>query len=532
VRQQLAAGDDKRITIGISLARDAIYAAGRRKYGCALADNDFEAAFDFLCLDWVKLVLRKKGVREEALTRFSNIYGEGITIPVVNNIPGNPVINKRLSLRQGDRPSGVWFCYGIDPLLAYLEKRLQGILIHSIPVHGPVLQGQELPLPPLETRYKVIGYLDDCKPAITSKAEFQLVDTACSLFERSSGCKLHRNPATNKCKVFIIGRWKGLLQQEDIPLPYLKITDHLDYLGCKLYANYSTTRRENGEQLKKKVKDQIGGWKAGKFLPFTSRPWSINTYCLSKIWYKAACLDLRMGDSDAITSSVKGWLYQDMLMKPQEMMIYREVELGGLGLFNVKAKSMATLIHTFLAQAVSPLFPTNHYLNSLYRWHVLGQRDVPDPGRPPYYTLAFFSVIKDVHFNTPLNIIWITLKQWNQLLLERGVTHTSDDTESPPILLSSRLEESNPSVDFSNSYRLSRLFGLSPEQKSFLFKLLQNILPSKERLHRAGKVPLPPCSFCEVQQDTTGQRNHCSSPSFPVQSGRQLDHQGYHSAQF
>jgi hypothetical protein len=178
-------------------------------------------------------------------------------------------------------------------------------------------------------------------------------------------------------------------------------------------------------------------------------------------------------------------------------------------MFNVKARSMATLIHTFLAQAVSPLFPTNHYLNSLYRWHVLGQRDVPDPGRPPYYTLAFFSVIKDVHFNTPLNIIWITLKQWNQLLLERGVTHTSDDTESPPILLSSRLEESNPSEDFSNSYRLSRLFGLSPEQKSFLFKLLQNILPSKERLHRAGKVPLPSCSFCEVQQDTTDHMLDC-----------------------
>ena len=82
---------------------------------------------------------------------------------------------------------------------------------------------------------------------------------------------------------------------------------------------------------------------------------------------------------------------------------------------------MATLINTFLAQDVSPLFPTNHYLNSLYKWHVLGQRDIPDPGCPPYYIVAFFSVIKDVHFSTPLNIIWITLKQWNQLLLEHEI---------------------------------------------------------------------------------------------------------------
>ena len=256
-QQQLASGDDRRITFGISLARDAIYAATKRKQGCGLAD--------------------KKGLAEEALVRFSSIYREGITIPVINNVPGKAIINKRLSLRQGDRPSGVWFCYGIDPLLVYLEKRLLGILIHSLPVHGPVLQGQAVPLPPLETRYKVQGYLDDCKPAITSMAEFPLVDTACCLFEKSSGCKLHRNPATHKCKVMVLGRWKGALQQEDIPLPYLKLTDHLVYLGCKLYADYSSTRRENGELMKKKVRDQIGSWKSGKFLPLTSRPWSLNT---------------------------------------------------------------------------------------------------------------------------------------------------------------------------------------------------------------------------------------------------------------
>ena len=62
---QLAAGDDRRITFGISLARDAIYAASKRKEGCGLADNDFEAAFDFLCLEWVKQVLRRRGLLKQ-----------------------------------------------------------------------------------------------------------------------------------------------------------------------------------------------------------------------------------------------------------------------------------------------------------------------------------------------------------------------------------------------------------------------------------------------------------------------------------
>ena len=97
-----------------------------------------------MCLEWVKLVLKKKGLAEEVLARFSNFYEGGITIPIINNIPGKPVPNNRLSLRQGDRPSGVWFCYGIDPLLVYLEKRLQGILVHSLPVHGPALHGPRI----------------------------------------------------------------------------------------------------------------------------------------------------------------------------------------------------------------------------------------------------------------------------------------------------------------------------------------------------------------------------------------------------
>ena len=37
----------------------------------------------------------------------------------------------------------------------YLERRLQGILIHSLPAHGTELNYQAGPLSPLETRYGV-----------------------------------------------------------------------------------------------------------------------------------------------------------------------------------------------------------------------------------------------------------------------------------------------------------------------------------------------------------------------------------------
>ena len=61
-----------------------------------------------------------------------------------------------------------------------------------------------------------------------------------------------------------------------------------------------------------------------------------------------------------------------MLEKPQEMVSYRQVEFGGLGLNCVRTKAMAMLIYTFIAQAISPRFITNQYHNSLFRWNVLG----------------------------------------------------------------------------------------------------------------------------------------------------------------
>ena len=189
------------------------------------------------------------------------------------------------------------------------------------------------------------------------------------------------------------------------------------------------------------------------------------------------------------------------------------MELGGLGVHCVKTRAMAMLIHTFLAQAISPRFANNQYHTYLYKWHVLEERDFPYPGRPPFYSTTFFNLIKDVKENTPLNVAWVSVKQWYQLLLERGVTHSSDNPDAPPVLLKSRLEDRYPDLDLSGSYRLSRVFGLAPEQKSFTFKMLQSLLPTRDRLARIGKVQSSNCIFCDGIPDSTEHLLTCSHSS-------------------
>ena len=247
--QQLVGGGDRRIHHGIALAWDAIYATGMARHGCGILDTDLIAAFDWMVMPWVQLVLSKKGMCEEAIERITNLYTNNVSVIVVNNVVGKMIPNIRLSIRQGDKPSMEWFTYGIDPVITYLERRLVGILTHSLHTQGPLPSLRSLPLPPQEVRYKVIAYAEDVKPAITSMQEFVLVDKAMRIFEKSSGCKMHRDPTTDKRKFLPLGRWRGTLTHEDFPCNFFFLSDHLDMHGVTLKATYSATRKVNGDEL-------------------------------------------------------------------------------------------------------------------------------------------------------------------------------------------------------------------------------------------------------------------------------------------
>ena len=223
-------------------------------------------------------------------------------------------------------------------------------------------------------------------------AEFALVDKAAKLFELSSGCVLHRDPVVGKCKVLPLGRWRGTLQQEDLQFQYMKLCDTLSMVGVELMATWQSTRKVNNDELQKRVQTCIGSWKSGKFMPLVSRPFSINTYCTSKVWFRTGSVDLRVGDVTAITSKLKSYCYQDLLQKPSEVLLYRRPEEGGLGLHHLQSKALAHLISPFIQTAASPKFRNSLFHSWMFRFHVQGETNLPDPGYTPYYDQKFFNV--------------------------------------------------------------------------------------------------------------------------------------------
>ena len=250
-------------------------------------------------------------------------------------------------------------------------------------------------------------------------------------------------------------------------------------VGVELTASWQSTRKLNNDDIQERVQKCIGSWKSGKFMPLVCRPHSINTYCLSKVWFRASSVDLRVLDISAINSKVKSYVYQDLFQKPSEVTLFRGVQDGGLGLHHLQSKAQAHLIATFMQTAVGKRFQQSLFHSWLFRYHVEEQTDLPNPGLTPYYNLHFFQLIREVKEKTPLNPTYMSVNEWYKYLLERNVVKREIDQEGRQELITCKVEETHPGVFWSESYRLSRIHGLSPTSKSFLLKLIHTLLPSK-----------------------------------------------------
>jgi hypothetical protein len=267
-------------------------------------------------------------------------------------------------------------------------------------------------------------------------------------------------------------------------------------VGVELRSTFMQTRKVNGDMLQSRVVNTINPWKSGRFMPLTLRPYSANTYVMSKVWFKYSTINLRVQDITNINSSVKSWLYQDCFEKPSELDLYRQPQDGGLGLFNVKMRSLACLIRTFLETATNPNFRHSLYHVLLYRYHVLGETSLPNPGVPPFYDENFFATIRHYHETSPLNIAVMTIKQWYSVLMEDRVLMSQATEDNPQLLLPVRAEILSPTTDRSNSWRLSRIKGVESKLTAFLFKL-HHLLATQDRVSRLrGEDGI--CNVCHV----------------------------------
>ena len=229
-----------------------------------------------------------------------------------------------------------------------------------------------------------------------------------------------------------------------------------------------------------------------------SRPWSINSYALSKIWHRAHTVDLRTIDINKINSKVKSWLFQDQLEKPEECVLYRPIYKGGLGMHNIKIRSNSLLIKTFLETAVNPMYQHSLFHSLIYRFYILNDDTIENPPQLPHFlSESIINNIKYVKENTPLNVERMSVSQWYRVLLENEIMERNNQGYLD--LIKVRAEISSPATDWDVTWRRARLRGIGPEALSFVWKMIHNVLPTEARLARILPNSSEFCKFCPNQ---------------------------------
>ena len=118
----------------------------------------------------------------------------------------------------------------------------------------------------------------------------------------------------------------------------------------------------------------------------------------------------------------------------------------------------------------------------------------------PYYDQMFFNVIRDVKQDGSLRISTMTTSMWYRVILESTVTHAvglSGTRELRPC----KVEEKHPENDWERIWTYLIIPGLPSDLTSFLWLMLHNLLPTKERLFRLNmpNINENTCDLCNTE---------------------------------
>ena len=259
---------------------------------------------------------------------------------------------------------------------------------------------------------------------------------------------------------------------------------------------------KNADVVTEKVKKMSGMWRASCFMALIDRAHAVNCKILSKIWFSTSSIPLRQDDIRHINAAIRSWILQDQIShRLSNLIMYRGIEDGGLGLLHVQSRSEAHLIRTFLEMAGNPNFRRSDLNVALLRQRVLGEAGQSAiPG--PYYNASFFKMLASLKEKCGMeDICSLSLKQIYTLRLEENVLMDCNG-----IKISLPVELSLNWLDWETTWRRVRAKGVASEHVSTLLMALHDWLPSYQRIRsmRGIKDPaLQQCRVCNAAREST-----------------------------
>lgn len=217
-----------------------------------------------------------------------------------------------------------------------------------------------------------------------------------------------------------------------------------------------------------------------------------NAFVVAKVVYIAQVIPI----NNKILKKCQGELYRFVWgnkiekLKLEEM--YADIIKGGMGFINISCKTKSLFLNGLIKTITedSPIQKiTNYWVGQKIRFF-----KKPEPNRPycestPKIFVDAISNFKKV-IETDPTVDPIKLKP-KYLYTKLAIC----ETEKPKAL------EKNPNITQESCKNLKSL-KCEPRIKQHMFNQINNILPTKERLHRCKQINSPTCNFCPATENT------------------------------
>lgn len=412
---------------------------------------DLEKAFDKVNHSWLWKVLEKFSFPDGFITILKKLYGQASSRVLWNGFLTSEIPIK-CSVRQGCPLSMILFALYIEPLIRQIQDSGCGIL-----VYGKFL--------------KVIAFADDLNIFIKSQEEFDLIMDILMCYSKYTKIKLNLEKSSflrfNQAK-----SGPQLIQEKD----------EMKVLGVQISNSWSKMIDTNYGKLIRDINFllKIHGVRN---LNIYEKSWLLNSMILSKLWYIAQILPPKNKHLAMIKQAVGKFLWKGHIFKVARDQLYLDYDKGGIKLIDPESQCKALFIK-----------------NILYRSD--GNDNVDES-----YLLRY----------NKLNQLTRNAKEWVKCAIEIKSRY---DLKTVRLLYWSFIDKKSISVDVETRFpnvewnviwrNLGLNFLLSAD-KEIVYKLVNDIVPNKEKLlaYNIGNLNGDYCEHCGVSDSNMHRIREC-----------------------
>ena len=305
----------RRITENIHVVQDLINLVEKNEESVAMLFYDWEKAFDRLSHNFILKTLEKFGFGNKFLTWIKILLYDIRSFVKVNGYETSEFQVQR-GVRQGCPLSPLLFVIVSEVLALEIRKNrnIRGYLHNN-------------------TEFKILQYADDLMTCVRDISSIGEILKVFGRYERSTNAKLNKS----KTEALWVGKWRNRLDN-----PYnLKWTkSNVKFLGVYVGSTASKPERKalcnmNFSDIEAKMKSKLGYW-AHSGLSVKGKIKVVNTFILSKIFYRLECVDITMELKLSIERNIRGFIWGDRIVgRVDYNSLTLNIDMGGLGLFDI-----------------------------------------------------------------------------------------------------------------------------------------------------------------------------------------------------